>query len=169
MNNMSMATTEQAGSAAGQPVYAGFWVRLFALMIDFMVMIFLLMFILVPLELGLLFGQILTWPISAAVLEIQTDLILFGGLKIQILGWLYFALMQSSSWEATIGKRALGLRVTTEDGKRLSFWRASGRYFAKYLSVAIWFLGFIIVGLTARKQGLHDFLAGTVVVYRKGE
>lgn len=83
-----------------------------------------------------------------------------GGFIIQ---WLYFALMESSKFQATVGKLAIGLIVTDLDGQRISFGRATGRYFAKILSGLILFIGFIMVAFTERKQGLHDIIASTLV------
>jgi uncharacterized RDD family membrane protein YckC len=80
---------------------------------------------------------------------------LFGGL----VNWIYEAGMESS----TLGKMALGLKVTDIWGKRISFARATGRHFAKYLSGAILMIGYIMAGFTARKQALHDILAETLV------
>ncbi len=77
--------------------------------------------------------------------------------------WLYFAVLESSSWQGTLGKKALGMIVTDLDGNRISFGRATGRYFAKILSALIMMIGFIMVAFTARKQGLHDMIAGTLV------
>jgi uncharacterized RDD family membrane protein YckC len=77
--------------------------------------------------------------------------------------WLYEALLLSSPWQATLGKLALGLRVTDEYGQRISFLRATGRHFAKYLSWMTIFIGFIMVAFTERRQALHDFIAGTLV------
>ena len=71
--------------------------------------------------------------------------------------------MESSSYQATIGKMICGLRVTDLNGNRISFERATGRYFAKFLSVMFFGFGFIMAGFTERKQGLHDLLAGTLV------
>ncbi|QIG54977.1 RDD family protein [Altererythrobacter sp. BO-6] len=65
--------------------------------------------------------------------------------------------------QGTPGKRALGLIVTDLDGGRISPMRAVGRYFAKILSTIILFIGFIMIGFTERKQGLHDMIAGTLV------
>jgi uncharacterized RDD family membrane protein YckC len=79
-------------------------------------------------------------------------------------GWLYFALMESSARGATVGKMAVGLRVITDQGQRLSFANATGRYFAKFISAIILFIGFIMVAFTDRKRGLHDMMAGTLVV-----
>jgi uncharacterized RDD family membrane protein YckC len=78
--------------------------------------------------------------------------------------WLYEAMMHSSSWQATLGKRALGMIVTDLDGRRLSFGRATGRHFAKWLSAMILGIGFIMVAFAPKKQGLHDMVAGTVVI-----
>jgi uncharacterized RDD family membrane protein YckC len=80
--------------------------------------------------------------------------------------WLYFAYQESSPAQATIGKRALGIKVTDLEGNRISFGRATGRYFAKYLSAITLFIGFLLAAFTARKQALHDMIAGTLVVNR---
>ena len=81
-----------------------------------------------------------------------------------VLGWLYFALCESSAWQATPGKRVLGLRVTDLEGRRLGFARATGRYFGKLLSAFFLCIGFLMVAWTQRKQGLHDLLAQTLVL-----
>ncbi|HSG54296.1 MAG TPA: RDD family protein, partial [Paracoccaceae bacterium] len=80
-----------------------------------------------------------------------------------VLGIAYFAGMESSSFQATLGKKALGMVVTDLAGNRISFLRGVGRYFAKILSTIILFIGFIMVAFTGKKQGLHDMLAGTLV------
>ena len=59
---------------------------------------------------------------------------------------------------------ALGMKVTDLAGNRISFLRATGRYFAKIISALILFIGFIMVAFTEKKQGLHDMIAGTLVV-----
>jgi uncharacterized RDD family membrane protein YckC len=78
--------------------------------------------------------------------------------------WLYFALCESSAWQATVGKLALGIRVTDLDGQRISFPRALGRYLGKMLSAFLLCIGFLMVAWTQRKQGLHDLLAKTLVL-----
>lgn len=78
--------------------------------------------------------------------------------------WLYEALLTSSSWQATVGKRVLRLKVTDDFGNRISFARATGRYFAKILSGWIMCVGYIMVAFTDRKRGLHDILCNTLVV-----
>jgi uncharacterized RDD family membrane protein YckC len=77
--------------------------------------------------------------------------------------WLYGAFMESSSYQATLGKMIFGMKVTDLNGNRISFERATGRHFAKWLSAMILGIGYIMVGFTDRKQGLHDLLAGTLV------
>lgn len=85
-------------------------------------------------------------------------------LLILVMGVLYFALCESSAWQGTLGKLALGIRVTDLQGKRISFPRALGRYFAKILSAIILGIGFLMVAWTQRKQGLHDMICDTLVL-----
>ena len=87
-----------------------------------------------------------------------------GGLAIFVVSWLYFALMEASARGATLGKMALGIKVTDLNGGRISFGRASGRFFGKILSGAIFYIGYFMAGFTARKQALHDMLAGCLVI-----
>jgi uncharacterized RDD family membrane protein YckC len=91
-------------------------------------------------------------------------LILFLVPVILILDWLYFALMESSSKQATLGKQALRIIVTDLEGKRISFGRATGRFFSKIFSIIIIYIGFIMVAFTGKKQGLHDMIVGTLVI-----
>jgi len=72
--------------------------------------------------------------------------------------------MESSSKQATFGKLILGLVVTDSAYQRISFGKASGRHFGKLLAGAILGIGFLMVGITDRKQGLHDLMAGTLVI-----
>ena len=125
----------------GEPsrVYGGFWIRVLASLIDSLILII---------------------PAYA----FQRTLGPAGGLLSWAVDWLYFAFLESSGSQATVGKMACGLVVTDTDGKRISFGRASGRYFAKILSVLTLFIGFAMVGWTRQKRGLHDFVAGTLVV-----
>jgi uncharacterized RDD family membrane protein YckC len=81
-----------------------------------------------------------------------------------VLNWLYYSLLESSVWQGTLGKKALGLEVTDLDGNRISFGRATGRFFAKFISAIILFIGYIMAGFTEKKQALHDIIAGTLVI-----
>jgi len=91
---------------------------------------------------------------------------MLGGLLGLIVGWLYFALQESSARQATLGKLAMGIKVTDGQGRRIGFGRATGRFFGKLLSGLIFAVGFMMAGFTARKQALHDMLANTLVVFR---
>jgi uncharacterized RDD family membrane protein YckC len=84
-----------------------------------------------------------------------------------VIGWLYYALQESSNHQATIGKRACGIKVIGLDGQRISFARATGRHFAEILSGLTLFVGYMMAGWTQRKQALHDMIAGTYVVWSR--
>jgi uncharacterized RDD family membrane protein YckC len=153
----------QAVSSAG---YGGFWIRFLAFLLDAIIL------------------GIATWPIRMMVVgtlgmhrfptepidarHLAPFFFLFSrlwGLN-AIASWLYDALLTSSPWQGTVGKKILNLKVTDEGGSRISFARATGRHFAKYLSAMILFIGYFMIAFTDRKRGLHDILAGTFV--RKG-
>jgi len=79
--------------------------------------------------------------------------------------WLYYAWMESSSWQGTLGKKALGLIVTDLEGRRVTFGRATGRYFSKMITGLIPLaIGYIMAGFTAKKQAIHDMIAGCLVL-----
>lgn len=81
--------------------------------------------------------------------------------------WLYYAFLESSAHQATLGKMALGLVVTDMQGRRVTFGRASGRFFAKIITGLIPFwIGYIMAGFTDRKQALHDMIASCLVLRR---
>ena len=84
-----------------------------------------------------------------------------------VIPWLYWALMESFSKQATLGKRALGILVTDIEGRRISFGRATVRYWAKIISSLTLLIGFIIAGFTSRKQALHDIISGCLVVVKQ--
>lgn len=84
-----------------------------------------------------------------------------------IITWLYFCLMESSVKQATLGKMALSIVVTDLNGNRVSFWRATGRYLGKFVSGMILMIGYIMAGVTARKQALHDIMAGCLVLVKR--
>lgn len=132
--------------------------RVLAYVIDSLIMSF------VSVPLGIVLAVVL---ISSGVDENSPmyQLINLGSNGFAILvGWLYQGFMESSSWQGTVGKKALGLRVTDLNGNRISFARATGRYFGMILSGMICFIGFLMVAFTEKKQGLHDMMAGTLVL-----
>jgi uncharacterized RDD family membrane protein YckC len=153
--------TADTGSSAG---YGGFWIRLVALVVD-TIIVRLAVFPIVALLsfMGLrhrdffITGRIENSDIPALMGTAFAAFWVFV-----LVNWLYEALLTSSAWQGTVGKKILGLRVTDEAGNRISFGRASGRHFAKYLS-AIFLVGFIMAAFTDRKRALHDMMAGTLV------
>ncbi len=160
-------TLVKPGVNLSRHAYAGFWRRFGAAVVDCLVLLFAVVLLIVPLSLILGLSSIIVWPISSALGILPALLLPVLDLKIQVLAWLYFALMESSSWQATIGKKLFSVRVITAEGKPLSFGRATGRHFGKYLSVIIWMLGFVLAAFTPKKQALHDIIAETVVVKAK--
>jgi uncharacterized RDD family membrane protein YckC len=84
---------------------------------------------------------------------------------ILVVSWLYYALSESSSWQATLGKKILNLKVTDMSGQPISFGRASGRYFAKIITGMIpLMIGYIMAGFTEKKQAIHDMIASCLVL-----
>ena len=81
-----------------------------------------------------------------------------------VIRWIYFAYLESSPRQATLGKLALGLVVVGKDNNRVSFARATGRWLGKLLSWATIGIGFSLIGYTEKRQGLHDLIAQTYVV-----
>lgn len=141
-----------------EPPYAGFWIRFLAYVIDSLI----LSVVFCPLGFGV--GMI---GVAAEVDQNSPAWagvnILLNGVSI-LAGWIYFALMESSSWQATLGKKLLKLKVIDMNGYPISFGKATGRYFGKLLSSMICLIGFIMAAFTEKKQGLHDMLASTLVV-----
>ncbi|MBN2210239.1 MAG: RDD family protein [Sedimentisphaerales bacterium] len=136
--------------------YAGFWKRFAAILLDGLIL-------LIP-KFAMV-GIINTIAISQDISE--EKIAPLANLPSIILEWLYFALMTSSSCQATLGKLALGIKVTDLNDRRISFGRATGRYFASILSALTLLIGFLMAGFTAKKQALHDMIAGTLVVNRE--
>ena len=81
-----------------------------------------------------------------------------------LIGWVYFAVMESSGFQATVGKLAMRIKVTDEKGARLTFLRATVRHWAKWLSSVILCIGFLMAGFTKKKQAWHDIIASCLVV-----
>jgi len=145
------ATTSEVGR------YAGFWRRVAAAVIDGFV------------QMGASIALVVLVVAAVGSFDAAMDEDAFGGLYYLfswLVGWLYYALMHSSSWQATVGKRALGIKVTSLSGERIGFGRATGRFFATFLSAIILGIGYLMAAFTARKQALHDMIAGTLVVSR---
>ena len=156
------AVPGQIISAAG-PLYAGFWIRFLAHIIDHIVVNILYTPLIVVVVLLIVIPARAHREPNPGVIILVAFMAAVVGIAIS---WLYEAYLTSSSWQATLGKRALQLKVTDLNGGRLSFGRSTGRYFAKILSGMILGIGFIMAGFTERKQALHDMIAGTLVERR---
>ena len=149
--------------------YAGFWLRFVAFIIDAIVLAFIGWIVTIPLmgALGMraaLGRRPLFVPIRPEDVFVLAGAFFWILVIRMALQWLYYALFESSAWQATLGKKALGLEVTDMAGSRIGFGRATGRYFGKIISSIILLIGFIMAGLTEKKQALHDMMAGTLVI-----
>lgn len=156
--------------------HAGFWIRVAAWMID-------LVAVAVPLAVFISFlsvamgvsGDFLDLHPGTSPAELRQK---FGaGFVYACLGffvvteWLYFALLESSRWRATLGKRFLGLYVGNVDGRRIDFWRASARFLFGRLLIHVPAVGeyyFLVdcacIGFTRQKRAIHDMAAGCLVL-----
>jgi len=141
--------------------YAGFWWRFLAYLID--TIITLCVFTPLGAIMGIAIAASGEDPNSGSMLGARLGL---NALSI-LVTWLYHAICESSSWQGSVGKKLLGIRVTDMTGQRISFGKATGRHFGKILSGMILGIGFIMIAFTEQKQGLHDQMAGTLVL--KGE
>jgi len=150
-------------SALPQLIYAGFWLRAIAYLLDT---------ILVSLVFGFIgsfypavFLKVPDAPITSLASLPQLTPTAF---VLTIAGvWLYYTAFEASSWQATPGKRALRLRVTDMSGRPLTFGRAAARNAAKLISNLTFLIGYLIAGFTPRKQALHDMLASCLVLRRR--
>jgi uncharacterized RDD family membrane protein YckC len=154
--------------------YAGFWLRFVAYLVDSFLLGFAVLALFIPFFF-LMGGVAMLESLShvghgtlepeqlTAVLSLVFALI---GVSI-IVSWLYFAYLESGEKQATWGKQILSIYVTDLSGNRISFSRASGRFFAKIITRLIPFwIGYIMAGFTERRQALHDMIASTLVLRR---
>jgi uncharacterized RDD family membrane protein YckC len=133
--------------------YAGFWLRVVAAIIDAVIIdavVFVLSFVI-----GYGMGSAGSGGGAAGGVGAVIGL---------VIGIAYFCGMESSARQATLGKMAVGIKVTDLAGSRISFGKALGRYLGKIVSFLILCIGFLMVAFTEKKQGLHDIMAGTLVV-----
>lgn len=145
---------------------AGFWSRVGAGIVDTILLsaaaivyIYVMVFVVV--------NVVVAATGRASVDEVPVPLILLVVVILALIFiWLYSAVLESSAWRATLGKRLAGLEVVDLQGSPISFSRASARHAAKMLTILTVGLGFLTVALTDKRQALHDMMAGTVVVRR---
>ena len=137
------------------PQYAGFWRRFLAYVID-TILIWLAMSII---------ASLLGIPLVNETQHIiPTDREIIFALIGVLLTWLYFSLMESSNKQGTLGKMLIGIIVTDEQGRKVTFARATGRHFSKIISGILLMIGYLMAGWTKRKQALHDIIAKTLVI-----
>ncbi len=148
--------------------YAGFWKRFVAYIIDDIILS--VAGVIIALPLGAIFGLSFLSGASgdaesaAPLLALAASAIGLAIVGVVVASWLYFALMESSANQGTLGKMALGIKVTDLEGNKISFGKATGRYFGKIVSGMILYVGFIMAGFTEKKQALHDIMASCLVV-----
>ncbi|EKE25781.1 MAG: rdd [uncultured bacterium] len=137
----SAPDASQAGQATAVE-YAGFWVRFAAALVD---------------------GLILIIPVAIANVIFAKTL---GGQFAGTISMWAYAIYMLNTRQATFGKMALGIKVISVDGKNATVGKLALREIVgKILNFLTLYIGFIMVAFTAKKQGLHDMIAGTVVVY----
>ena len=153
--------------AAGDIVYAGFWKRFAALMIDALVVTVAYYVVLIAAVIvfgvgmsGLFSGNSPASPGTIAVLMMLIYL------SFPVLSGLYYVGMESSSTQATLGKMAVGIKVADDAGRRLGRGKAFGRWASHLLCYLTLYVGYVMAAFTDRKRGLHDMVAGTLVVDR---
>lgn len=154
-------------SPTAGPTYAGFWKRFAAYIIDKLIIGVVTVVIFVPLlaMIGLSAISHETYgEESAGLLLFALFSAYLSTIAVVMVGeWLYFSIMESRKG-ATIGKMALGIKVTDMGGNMVTFGRATGRYFGKILSSLTLCIGYIMAGFSQQKQALHDIIAKTLVV-----
>ena len=127
-------------------VPAGFWIRFVAAIIDSIIV-------------GVGYGILMFAMIA---IEMYALAMILG--FIWALGYhIYFP---SSDMMATPGKALLGLKITDESGNKIGVGKAILRYIGYIISALVLYIGFIIVGFTENKRGLHDMVASTRVTYK---
>jgi len=152
--------------------YAGFWMRFVAIIIDGIIIGVAQSFVLVPLLAAVGFGfasnadsMDFSDPDQAAGI-VASIAALMGGYWVlaMVIQVLYFTFMESSKLQATVGKLALGIKVTDLQGNKLDFTKALIRNLSRIISNFTLLIGYIIAGFTEKKQALHDMIASTLVV-----
>lgn len=158
----------------GRVTYAGFWLRLVAYLIDSAIFSVAGLLIAVPTVVSIVAVAVGFKEIENPIELLSEGNLLRIGLILGIVilvalislvaGWLYYSLMESSKFGGTLGKMAVGIKVTDMTGNRVTFARATGRYFARIVSNFTMLIGYIMAGFTEKNQALHDILANCLVV-----
>ena len=152
------ADTERKPAVRETQLYAGFFRRAMAALIDLS---------LFWVGAGAI-ASLVTWIADVYRPDVYVTILPFGYLGLlATASWLYDALLSSSARQATLGKLAMRLLVQDSRGRRLTFGRATARFFAKYPSWLLLGTGFLMQPFTRKRRALHDLIAGTVVVRRQ--
>ena len=150
--------------------YAGFWWRFLAIIIDDIIISFVAGIFIIPI-MGI-FGLSI-YSMSESGMDLGDSPMLWGSVVSMytsiiiislVINWLYFAIMESSKTQGTVGKLLLKIKVTDYQYERITFGRATGRFFGKYVSSFILMIGYIMAGFTEKKQALHDMMASCYVI-----
>ena len=152
----------------GQPEYAGFWLRFVAYIIDAILINIVTSIINSALGVNM-FAALISNPDaspeeSMEMLTTMLPSVMQASAIAMVITFLYFAYMESSKHQGTLGKIALGLKVTDMNGQKIDFVKALTRNIAKILSAILLLIGYIMAGFTEKKQALHDVLTGCLVV-----
>ncbi len=154
----------KSGSVVTDLEYASFGQRFVALIIDGLIL-GLSGFIL-----GAIVGGIIGLVLGLMGVDVEAIQGIAGGVGYILgitLNWLYYTILESSKWQATFGKKALNLVVTDVSGDKITFGRANGRYWSKFISILILCIGYLMAAFTEKHQALHDMIADTLVIKKK--
>ncbi len=142
-----LSSTSAASAVTSPPLYAGFWRRVAAYFVDSIVVMVAAALILLPFSLNESLARI-------------------GAVVVLVFVLAYFVVMHSSALQATVGKLLLGVKVTDREGNRIRIGRSLGRFLGMFVSSLTLGVGYLLAGVTERRQALHDMIAGTLVVRR---
>lgn len=150
-----------AAGEYGRP--AGFWIRLVAHIIDQIILFvtYTVIFLIVVAVVDPAFYGV-NEPVRDPSSGAESLYYLFS-----LLTAMSYYTFTVSFWSATLGKRAVGIRVLRPDGTKLSFWRAFARYWASILSALLLLIGYLMIAFREDKRGLHDGMCDTVVVFKR--
>ena len=164
----STPTTASAQVYPAAVQYAGFWRRVLATIIDGLIVgAVQTVFQFILIGVGVInMSDLQADPGTAEYRHYIAVIWILGGVMF-IVQMLYFAIMESCSKQATLGKMVLGIVVTDTDGKRVSFGRALGRNLGKIISSIILLIGYFMIAFTEKKQGLHDIMADCLAVVKR--
>lgn len=166
-SNCGAAISSSNNFSYGRFKYAGFWRRFLAAFIDIIILsvVWTIIFEIVGNLSSVDPMSFYEYGYSVAY-ELDPEIVIWQ-FVVALATWIYYAAFESSSRQATLGKMALGIVVTDYEGERISFAKATGRYFSKIISATILFIGYIMAAFTEQKQALHDIMAGTLVIKKQ--